>query len=81
MSEHFNIIYCKHNDVKFLKGDIKFQICLAVNKIVRWQAKAQYIRVVWLICVMSCAAKQTPLTTHVKIENCDVLSMPTIHMK
>ena len=73
MGENFNIIYCKHNDVKFLKGDITFQICLAVNKIVRWQAVgAQHMRGVWLICVKSREAKKTLLTTHIKIENRDV---------
>ena len=69
MGENFNIIYCKHNDVKFLKGDITFQICLAVNKIVRWQAVgAQHMRGVWLICVKSREAKKTLLTTHIKLE-------------
>ena len=73
MGENFNIIYCKHNDVKFLKGDITFQICLAVNKIVRWQAVgAQHIPGVWLICVKSREAKKMLLTTHIKIEIRDV---------
>ena len=67
MGEHFNIIYCKHNDVRFQNGDITFQIWLAVNKIVRWQAVgAQQIRGVWLICVKSREAKKTLLTTHTK---------------
>ena len=47
-----NNLYCKHNDVKFLKDDIIFLICSAVNKIVRWQVVgAQQMRGVWVICV------------------------------
>ena len=46
---------------------------MAVNKIVSWQAVgAQQIRGVWLICVKSREAKNTLLTTHIKIENRDV---------
>ena len=73
MGENFNIIYCKHNYGKFLKGEITFQICLAVNKIVMWQAVVvQQIRGVWLICVKSREAMKTLLTTHIKIEYRDV---------
>ena len=68
-----NIIYCNHNDVKFLKYGITFQICSAVNKIVRWQAVgAQHMHGVWVICVRSREAKSTLLNRHLRIADRDV---------
>ena len=68
-----NILYCKHNDVKFLKDDITFQMCSAVNKIVRWQAVgAQQMRGVWVICLRSREAKSTLLNKHLRIADRDV---------
>ena len=68
-----NSLYCIHNDVKFLKDDITFQICSGVNKIVRWQVVgAQQMRVVWVICVRPREAKSTLLNKHLRIADCDV---------
>ena len=56
------VIYCKHSDPRMAKGDITFELCMSVNKIVPKQALcAQKLRNVWAICVSDAEAKKTLL--------------------
>ena len=55
-------LYCKHSDLRMAKGDITFELCMSVNKIVPKQALcAQKLRNVWAICVSDVEAKETLL--------------------
>ena len=68
---HF--VFCKHYDVKDLQGDITFQICSAVNKIVKWQALgAQKLRGIWIIGLKTESAKTTLLQSTLSIANHEI---------
>lgn len=45
-------IYCKHDDLKGLKGDYTFLLCNAINSVTKWQAiGAQKLRGAWVIAI------------------------------
>ena len=68
------LIYCRHTDLLHLKGDITFNLCTAVNRVISWQALgAQKLSGVWLIGVKSPEAKANLLHTHLLIEGREVM--------
>ncbi len=49
-----NILYCKHDDLSHLRGDLTFHLCTAINNLHRNQAVgAQKLRAVWAMGVRS----------------------------
>ena len=52
------IVFCKHSDLRLMRGDISFDICTAINKIIPKQVLcAQKLKSVWAICVSGSDAK------------------------
>ena len=67
------IIFCKHYQVKDIKGDITDKICIAINKIVKWQALgAQKFNGVWVIAVRSPEARTTLLSSTLMIDGYEI---------
>ena len=72
-----HLLYCKHYDVRHLRGDITFQICSAVNRLVPWQALgAQQLNGVWLIAVKSAETKSSLLRRSISIGDQDITVYP-----
>ena len=72
-----HLLYCKHYDVRHLRGDITFQICSAVNRLVPCQALgAQQLKGVWLIAVKSAEAKSSLLRRSISIGDQDITVYP-----
>ena len=67
------VLYCKHSDLKMIRGDITFELCMAVNKILPNQALcAQKLKAVWAICVTDTDAKKTLIRRGIMIKNIQI---------
>ena len=62
------VIYCKHSDLRMIKGDITFELCMAINKMFSGQALcAQKLKAVWAICIRESEARKSLLRRGVMI--------------
>ena len=67
------VFYCKHSDLKMIRSDITFELCMAVNKILPNQALcAQKFKAVWAICVTDTDAKKTLIRRGIMIKNIQI---------
>lgn len=68
-----SIIFCKHENLVNLTGDITYHICTAINEVVPNQALgAQKIRAVWVIGIRTSQARETLLQTNIIVNNNEV---------
>ena len=52
------IVFCKHFDLRLMRGDITFDLCTAINKIIPKQVLCAYaLKSVWALCVSGSYAK------------------------
>ena len=73
ISNDIHLVFCKHTDVLHLKEDITFDLCAAINKVVKWQALgAQKLRGVWVIRIRTPEARTTLLSTTLHISNREI---------
>ena len=68
VDEDVSILFCKHTDIAFVKGDITLHICQAINELHPNEAlDAQKIRGTWIIAVRNPLVRESLLSTNINV--------------
>ena len=63
------VAYCKHSDLRMIKGDITFDLCMSINNVLPRQAVcAQKLKSVWAVRLQNAEAVKTLLRRGVTIQ-------------
>ena len=67
------VAYCKHSDLRMIKGDITFDLCMSINNVLPRQAVcAQKLKSVWAVRLQNAEAVKTLLRRGVTIQGSQI---------
>ena len=71
------VVFCKHSDLRMIKGDITYDLCTSINKMFPGQALcAQKLKSVWAICIRDSESRKSLLRRGIMIGNTRVEVYP-----
>ena len=71
------VVFCKHSDLRKIKGDITYDLCTSINKMFPGQALcAQKLKSVWAICIRDSESRKSLLRRGIMIGNTRVEVYP-----
>ena len=77
-----NVAYCKHSDLRMIKGDITFDLCMSINNVLPRQAVcAQKLKPVWAARLQDAEAVKTLLRRGVTIQRSHIDFYPVNPLK